>query len=357
MLESISIKNFKGIPELSMNLAPFTLISGANNVGKTSVLEAVFLMYNHGDSNLFQKLINLRNTTLVTSSIDTRDVWEYLFYNYEVKKALSISAIRNKNKEAVSLIRDDEWDSVINLADYINSTGDNSIVEYSYPLKLSFVYDNTEFNTHTTLSLSSSKSVKILSKRESSSNVIIPASSAIFTSDKILSAVEMTNSVGELIRNKQIPSLVEILKNLDSRINDVVLGEKQRIYLDVGLDEMIPLSSMGSGISNIINWSTIILRNKADILLIDEIESGIHYSSMKSVIEALGNVGKKYNCQIIATTHSLDSVKAFSAFNEKNTDRGVFVRLERDKKTSGIAAKEIDNDSLRRMLNSEWEVR
>jgi AAA15 family ATPase/GTPase len=358
MLENISIENFKGIKSLDMPLSPFTLISGENNVGKTSVLEAVYLMCIHKHPNVFDLMSNIRKPR-ENNNPDVRDIWGYLFYNYKTKESLSISYKNKITEEKLVLKRDDEWDArklISELPDRNAPTG--VMFTVSQPLLSIYTVGNQKIISRYVIRKSSNGIPQVILLPESSLTTINePLPVTYFANDQISFNESLPDLVGELIRYKQIQNLVDILKNLDPRINNIVLGEKQRIYLDVGLEEMIPLSSMGSGIANIINWATIILRNKADILLIDEIGNGIHYSSMESVISELGKVGEKYNCQIIATTHSLDAVKAFSAYADKNPERSGYVRLERDKKTPAIIAKSIDSDGLKRMLNSEWEVR
>lgn len=45
MIESIKFENFCGFESLELSdMRPITLISGKNNVGKSSVLEGVFLL-------------------------------------------------------------------------------------------------------------------------------------------------------------------------------------------------------------------------------------------------------------------------------------------------------------------------
>jgi predicted ATPase len=54
----VSIRNFKSIERLDLELAPLTILVGANGSGKTSILEAVALMGQAASSNrgLFESL-------------------------------------------------------------------------------------------------------------------------------------------------------------------------------------------------------------------------------------------------------------------------------------------------------------
>jgi predicted ATP-dependent endonuclease of OLD family len=161
--------------------------------------------------------------------------------------------------------------------------------------------------------------------------------------------------LGVISRNKKKQNAVEVLKNIDERINDVILGEKQQIYLDIaGLKEMVPLTFVGAGVTNVLYWASLVLSDSMKIILIDEIENGIHYSSMQTVMESLCDIGKKHDCQIVATTHSIDCVRAFSKCPE---ERSCYIRLERKQDTGGIVSVAIDSQLLPEMLDSDWEVR
>jgi AAA15 family ATPase/GTPase len=161
--------------------------------------------------------------------------------------------------------------------------------------------------------------------------------------------------LGVMSRNKQKQKAVDILKSIDERINDVILGEKRQIYLDIaGLKEMVPLTFMGAGVTNILYWTALVLSDSAKIVLIDEIEKGIHYSSMQSVMENLCDVGEKHDCQIIATTHSIDCVKSFSKCPK---ERIGYIRLEHKQETGESTPISVDSQLLPEMLDSGWEVR
>ena len=44
MITKLHLKNFKSHRDTSLDLKPFTLISGVNNIGKSSVLQAILLL-------------------------------------------------------------------------------------------------------------------------------------------------------------------------------------------------------------------------------------------------------------------------------------------------------------------------
>jgi predicted ATP-dependent endonuclease of OLD family len=66
------------------------------------------------------------------------------------------------------------------------------------------------------------------------------------------------------------------------------------------------------------------------ILLVDEIENGIHYTVLPDLWRFLFQMAKFHNVQVFATTHSWDCVEAFqqAAAEEKETE-GTLIRLEK----------------------------
>ena len=80
MIQSMRIKGFRGLEDLQMaGIKPVTLFGGSNNVGKSSVLEAVLL---HGvvtSENFFLWLANMRNGSN-NVVMKPQYVWAPMFY-------------------------------------------------------------------------------------------------------------------------------------------------------------------------------------------------------------------------------------------------------------------------------------
>ena len=62
-VSKLSIKNFRnfGDPPFEMELRPFTLILGENNIGKTNLLAAVALVYNQEISVLQSRVLEIED--------------------------------------------------------------------------------------------------------------------------------------------------------------------------------------------------------------------------------------------------------------------------------------------------------
>lgn len=66
MIKTVKIKNFKQFKEFEINgLSLVNLISGKKNVGKSSLLEAIFLLIDHSDPDVFIKLNRFRKSVFL----------------------------------------------------------------------------------------------------------------------------------------------------------------------------------------------------------------------------------------------------------------------------------------------------
>jgi AAA15 family ATPase/GTPase len=77
--------------------------------------------------------------------------------------------------------------------------------------------------------------------------------------------------------------------------------------------------------------TTLALVSAADgILLIDEIENGLHYSVQLDMWRLIFRTARELNVQVFATTHSWDCISAFQkAASEDHASEGMLIRLAR----------------------------
>ena len=65
MLKNLKIQNFRVLKELTFeNFSQVNLLVGRNNVGKSSVLEALRIYASHGDPREIERILGEHNETL-----------------------------------------------------------------------------------------------------------------------------------------------------------------------------------------------------------------------------------------------------------------------------------------------------
>ncbi|HMY14807.1 MAG TPA: AAA family ATPase [Polyangium sp.] len=73
-----------------------------------------------------------------------------------------------------------------------------------------------------------------------------------------------------------------------------------------------PLSALGAGVHRFLGLLLACHAARGGLLLIDEIDTGLHYSVQTRVWELLTAWANQFDVQVFATTHSLDCVRAFA---------------------------------------------
>ena len=150
-----------------------------------------------------------------------------------------------------------------------------------------------------------------------------------------------------------------LLSKIDSRIKKVRIHPAEdgnQVVVDVGLSEMLPLAQLGQGVYRLATILADIIGEKTDVLLIDEIENGLHHSVQKQIWAGLAEVAKELNVQIFATTHSGECLDAaHKAFLEREPyDLGV-IQLFRTEK--GDQGRLLDKELIEAAIEADIELR
>ena len=119
--------------------------------------------------------------------------------------------------------------------------------------------------------------------------------------------------------------------------------------------EPLSLQSFGEGILRLFEILLALANARDGILLIDELENGLHYKIHPQVWDLIFRLSKKLNVQIFATTHSWDCIRGFEAAWREHLDAGTFFRL--DVKADKVKPTYYDLKVLQDALIADVEVR
>ncbi|MGH9450925.1 MAG: AAA family ATPase, partial [Terriglobia bacterium] len=86
------------------------------------------------------------------------------------------------------------------------------------------------------------------------------------------------------------------------------------------LEHPIPIGSMGDGMWRMLAMAVAITQCKGGILLVDEIDAGLHYTVMADMWKLIYNAAKAFGVQVFATTHSYDCVYSLAPICHSNGD-------------------------------------
>jgi AAA15 family ATPase/GTPase len=113
---------------------------------------------------------------------------------------------------------------------------------------------------------------------------------------------------------------------------------------------------MGEGMARLASLVMYIGNAPDGVVLVDEIENGLHHSILSKVWGAIGEAARHFRAQVFATTHSLECiVAAHKAFSESEHYDFRLHRLERANET--IRAVTYDQETLEAAIEIDLEVR
>ena len=122
-----------------------------------------------------------------------------------------------------------------------------------------------------------------------------------------------------------------------------------------GLSRYVSILSSGDGLNRMFTLILALLDARGGLLLIDEFENGLHYTVQREAWRIIFQLAECHNIQIVATTHSWDAVAAFQAAAAETPEVGVLLRLTR--KGSDVIPTVFTEEDLQVITKRRIEVR
>ena len=103
MYSSFKVKNFRGFESFEINnLSRVNLIAGLNNVGKTALLEALFLYGGAYNPALTININSLRGIeTITVESASDKTPWDSYFYNFKIETQIELIGVDDVNRHRI----------------------------------------------------------------------------------------------------------------------------------------------------------------------------------------------------------------------------------------------------------------
>jgi len=359
VFKSIHIENFRCFRKLDVDsLARINLIAGKNSVGKTAALEAFFLLMGAENLELILRISQFRGIKELKGNIQAvlELLWAPLFFQLESNRKIRIRAgLSNGREHKVELALVSSASRTLNLYDQDESHAllrPNHL--YNKILKQTFSgpqFGSREFEM---------KPVDGNLKVEPVPST--PPFPGYFLSARQPPTQEAVSDLfGRLIKSKLVEELdlVNVLKIIEPRLVqlDVIPSAgSSMIYGDIGLEQMLPISLMGDGMARVIGILLRIANASGGIVLIDEIENGLHHSVLQDFWRVIGTAARTFNTQIVATTHSYECIReAHFAFNESDDYDFLLHRLDRVNDLLDVVT--YDQEALNSAVKGDFEVR
>ncbi len=359
MLTSIQIENFRCFDQLKVDgLSRVNLIAGKNNVGKTAFLEAIGIWAAGSNPAGLTYLISRRSPLeKVTSDIAQELLLAPLFKDFDERKTIHIKGSINTSESHTLDIQSNRAipnTIVINHEKY--EAGLGAITSnLSQILKLRYVPPEGQPIENEFWIEGNSTKLKGTSAELGAPPIVV---SIILANERQSSRIQ-AEMFGQLELINSDYGLVESLKLIEprlKRIRTIVVDGLPTLYGDIGLPRLIPLSLMGEGLNRLVSILLTLTTNKDRLVLIDEIENGLHHSVLSNVWKVISDAAHQFNVQVISTTHSYECIEAAHAtFSES---RHYDFRLHRiDRIKDEFKPVTYDQEALEGAVQAFFEVR
>lgn len=362
ILDSLEISQFRAFKNLRIEkLGRVNLIVGKNNVGKSSFLEALWLYANQGSPSIIWEILEFRDEghnvhpTIPANAEDPVPNIKNLFYGRrEISDRIMpirIGSTDNPN-EVLSIspgwfipIATDQGQEMKQVASEERNSRKNVFLGLliQMGIQLGFVYR---------LDLGAPR----LISEKINCSLISANGLSMWQIGQLWDRVSLTNLEEDVLTSLRI--IAPHVERVSLINNPSTNRDRDRIAIVKvkGQEEPLTLRSLGEGMNRMFAIALALANAKDGILLIDEIESGLHYSVQPDVWRLVFKTAHKLNIQVFATTHSWDCITAFQqAAQEDALDEGVLTRLIERK--GEIVADLFDEQELNIAAREEIELR
>ncbi len=337
----IEISRFRGFDYIKLeNLTNVNVFVGANNVGKSSVLEAIFMLVGMANP-LMPTRINFWRASAIADLGRTR----YLFHNLDLK-----------NPPILKASGPNEFRRLTFNPFMLNDANASSDLVSTRIGQFDFHFDTKEegeYSYHTSLYLDNANNLQQrldLNYREDISCLFIPA-------DKNDSNAAGAFAVLVMRNKKQV--VVDALQKFDADIENIE-ALPDGLYLKIkGMTELLPIGMAGDGVRRLINILSSIACEDYQIVLIDEIDTGLHYKAHKLMWTVLLDFIKDRNIQLFTTTHNLECIESLDSVVDSDDSLKPLVGVYNITKTKneGFQAYRYSASELRESIKNEIEIR
>ena len=377
MLNSLDIKNYRNLKSLRVNsLGRVNLVTGKNNTGKSTILEAIAIYATKGDLNVIYQFLgergeNYRHAEASKNATESNiRALSSLFTNrnvsFNIEDAISIGSIENtlfgdekSFEKSVSLrfvkyfeeLQKDNQGGIISRRRIaLENEIDKQLANYKVGIEIRV--GNSSF----TLPLDEDRPYRFGYR-----GIGINESFQFIRTRNIDREIngKLWDNITLTEKEKFVIEALKIIEPATERIAFIEENPRERtaVIKLSNIPNVLPLRSMGDGINRILTIILALVNSDNGFLLIDEFENGLHHTVQEQLWDIVFNLAKKLNVQIFVTTHSEDCISGFENIlnSPNNTLDGKLIRLNNENGT--IKQVEFNASELKIASNQNIETR
>ncbi|WP_420266300.1 AAA family ATPase [Candidatus Magnetominusculus dajiuhuensis] len=295
---SITIESYKVFKNLCFDkLARINLVAGLNNSGKTSLLEAIYLLARQNDFNGILGVIQRRG------KIPEERIQAEWLVN-QIARPIAIKGVFDGKLADVTISVIQESNASLDMSKYLKSVEIASNFDNHKQESMTRIFKGQE-------RVSLADSIKLLCN-------------AIYSSPFFMNEPRHYSTFYHAsVRSKSLPKIFDFIRQeIVPTISDIrlIVDSYRFLVTDSRFDEPLDLTSYGEGLQRIFFMSLLFASAQNGILLIDEFENAIHVDLMARFAPFVYKLAIEFNVQVFLTSHSKECIDSFVQNIDKKED-------------------------------------
>lgn len=350
-LNELTIHQFRGLRNLKLNeLGNVNILVGINNSGKTSILEAIATYARPFD--LSEWINTSWRREVKASRRSAVDALKWLFPQDQTTEGeieFGETHVSSTGKYSVTDVKA-HFEEIFRLS----TAQQRDLLEESESEE-----NSNEAGAKLTVQIqtfSDSPAQEKTFEIWNTQNKPYPKSSRpslpVATITPVTHRIEQLSGISDLIKTKNKASILQALNLFDQGIRDITILSPQGMRPTIEIDHVdfkttAPVSAFGDGMRRALTFALTIPKVKGGLLLVDEIETAIHFSALQELYSWLIKICQINDVQLFVTTHSLEAVDALLSAHGNAYEGLVTYQLGQ----SGQPAKRFSGELLNRLRN------
>jgi len=324
---SLFVKNYKRLQEVKLEkLSRINLFAGLNNSGKTTLLEAVYLLCRQNDFDGLLEVIRRRGKI-------SEDKLNPEWFTDQLSQKVVISGSFDNNNSEVSIRHYKEENSGIDKSRYLES------------VEITSTYANYKQESVTRMFKGR--------ERETLAGSIKLLCPSVFSSPFFLNEPHRyTGFYHKSVQSKALPGIIEFMRlKVVPTLSDIRLVDEWQRFLitDSCYEYALDLTEYGEGLQRIFFISLFFASAKNGVILIDEFENAIHTELISKFAGFVHDLAELFNVQVFLTTHSKECIDAFVKNLPDAASFSACALVEQDGK---IVTREFSGNKFRRLVEA-----
>lgn len=325
----LDITDYKKLQHLQLKkLAKINLLAGINNSGKTTLLEAIYLLSRQND---FDGLLELMRRRGKISEEHVNPEWFMEQFPREIK----VQGIFDNQDASVSVRHYEEENSSIDRSLYLGT------------VEITSNYGNVKQESLTRIFKGK--------KRETHAGYIKLLCPTVYNSPFFLNEPHRyATFYHKSIKSKSLPKIFNFInKHFVSSVTDIRLVDKWQRFLvnDQHFPNALDLTDYGEGLQRVFFISLTFAAARNGVVLIDEFENAIHTELIAGFAGFVLDLANEFNIQLFLTSHSKECIDAF-ARNIPPAKVGNFAAVALVESEKGVTAREFSGREFRKLVEA-----